>query len=113
MVPATLKICRVAALTRRMLQTITAAVAARTACRRAGGLQAAPVSDQPAADGERREPNEPARRSTQNTAAEPKSLITPISGCCSRVMWSASFSIAVFSSSTASTRRSAPILATY
>jgi hypothetical protein len=40
-------------------------------------------------------------------------LITPISGCCSRVMWSASFSIAVFSSSTASTRRSAPILATY
>jgi hypothetical protein len=55
----------------------------------------------------------PARHSAQNTAAEPKSLISPICGCRSRVTWSASFSIAVFSNSTASTANSAPIIATY
>ena len=41
------------------------------------------------------------------TAAEPKSLIRRMAGSCSRVTWSASFSTAVLSSSTAKTMCSA------
>src|SRR5580698_7864738 len=55
----------------------------------------------------------PASASAQNTAEEPKSLILPMSRCCSGVTWSESFSIAVFKNSTASRTRSAAIMATY
>jgi hypothetical protein len=55
----------------------------------------------------------PAGQSAQNTAAEPKSLIRRMAGSCSRVTWSASFSTAVLSNSTAKTTNSVPIMATY
>ena len=55
----------------------------------------------------------PARQRPQNTAAEPKSLMRRMSLCCSRVTWSASFSMAVLRNSIASTASKAPIMPAY